>query len=61
MNVWGTGRWCDFRCRTDEEMAAVIQLAHANGGLCSINHPKAGGPAWEYDPRLPVDAIEMWH
>ena len=53
MNIWGTGRWCDFRCRSDAEMRAVIDLAHANGGLCSINHPKQGGPAWEYDVICP--------
>lgn len=60
MNIWGTSRWCDFRCRTNEEMAAVIELAHASGGVCSINHPKQDGPAWEYDLDLPVDAIEVW-
>ena len=60
MNVWGTGRWCDFRCRSDADVAAVIALAHANGGLCSINHPKVGGPAWEYSLDLPVEAMEVW-
>ncbi len=60
MNVWGTSRWCDFRCRNADDMAAVIALAHAHGGVCSINHPKRGGPAWEYDTSLPVDALEVW-
>lgn len=60
MNIWGTRRWCDFRCRTDTELAAVIDLAHASGGLCSINHPKAFGPPWEHSTALPVDAIEVW-
>jgi hypothetical protein len=60
LNIWGTSRWCDFRCRDDDDMAAVIDLAHSQGGLCSINHPKTGGPAWEYSPDLPVDAIEAW-
>ena len=60
MNVWGASRWCDFRCRSDEEMAALIALAHAHGGLCSINHPKEGGPAWTYGLDLPVDALEVW-
>ena len=60
LNIWGTGRWCDFRCRSDAEMTAVIDLAHAGGGLCSINHPKAGGPAWEFSLDVPVDAIEVW-
>lgn len=60
MNVWGTSRWCDFRCRSDDEMRAVIALAHANGGVCSINHPKQDGPAWQYSTDLPVDAMEVW-
>jgi hypothetical protein len=60
MNIWNTSRWCDFRCRSDEEMAAVIELAHAHGGICSINHPKQGGPAWEYSTDLPVQTMEVW-
>jgi len=60
MNVWGAGRWCDFRCRTPDDMRAVIDLAHGNGALCSINHPKQGGPDWEYGFDLPVDALEVW-
>jgi hypothetical protein len=60
MNIWNTSRWCDFRCKTDADMAAVIELAHAHGGICSINHPKQGGPAWEYTTDLPVQAMEVW-
>jgi len=60
MNIWGTGRWCDFRSRSNAQMSAIIQLAQASGGLCSINHPKTGGPPWEYTLDLPVDAIEVW-
>lgn len=60
MNVWGTGRWCDFRCRNAEDIRAIIELAHSQGALCSINHPKQGGPAWEYGFDLPVDALEVW-
>lgn len=41
-------------------MAAVINLAHAHGGICSINHPKTDGPAWEYGTDLSVDAMEVW-
>ncbi|MBX3000347.1 MAG: CehA/McbA family metallohydrolase [Caldilineaceae bacterium] len=60
MNIWNTSRWCDFRCKTDADIAAVIELAHAHGGICSINHPKQGGPAWEYTTDLPVQAMEVW-
>jgi hypothetical protein len=60
MNIWNTGRWCDFRCKSDADMRAVIELAHASGGICSINHPKQGGPAWEYSTNLPVNTMEVW-
>ncbi|HEU5088489.1 MAG TPA: CehA/McbA family metallohydrolase, partial [Roseiflexaceae bacterium] len=60
MNIWGDVGWCDFRCSTPEQIAAVIGLAHQRGALCSINHPKVGGPAWEYPSSLPVDALEVW-
>jgi hypothetical protein len=60
MNIWGEAGWCDFRCTTDDDMRAVIELARRHGALCSINHPKRGGPAWEYSADLPVDAIEVW-
>lgn len=60
MNIWRASRWCDFRCCTDREMAQVISLAHESGGVCSINHPKTGGPPWEYGDDLPVDVMEIW-
>lgn len=64
MNVWGTSRWCDFRARSADDIRAIIELAHSDGALCSINHPKEGGPAWEYGfgeaDNLPVDALEVW-
>lgn len=60
MNVWGTGRWCDFRAASQEQIAEIIDLAHAAGGTCSINHPKAGGPAWEFGHDLDVQAMEVW-
>lgn len=60
MNIWGTRRWCDFRCRTADEIAQVIALAHAHGGICSINHPKRDGPPWEYGDDLPTDTLEVW-
>ncbi|WP_376790463.1 CehA/McbA family metallohydrolase [Thermoflexus sp.] len=60
MNAWGISRWLDFRCRTAEQLRAVIEAAHAMGALVSINHPKTDGPPWEYPPDLPVDAVEAW-
>jgi hypothetical protein len=41
-------------------MQAIINLAHGAGGVCSINHPKERGPAWEYSFELDVDALEVW-
>jgi hypothetical protein len=61
LNVWGTSRWCDFRCRRDADMAAVIDLAHKSGALCSINHPGGGDLAWSYSTDLPVDSFEVWN
>lgn len=60
MNVWGARCWCDFRAQGDGDMAAIIDRAHEHDGLCSINHPKEGGPAWNYSTDLPVDAMEVW-
>jgi len=60
MNVWGTRQWCDFRARTVAQLRAILDMAHPHGRLCSINHPKVGGPAWEYGFDLPVDTMEVW-
>ncbi len=59
-NVWGTDRWLDFRCHTDEDMARVIAEVHRRGLLFSINHPKTNGPRWSYSPNLPIDCVEVW-
>ncbi|MCB0125038.1 MAG: CehA/McbA family metallohydrolase, partial [Caldilineaceae bacterium] len=60
MNVWGTRQWCDFRAKTAADLAAIVDFAHTHGGLCSVNHPKTGGPAWEYGFDLPIDTVEVW-
>ena len=60
-NVWGRGRWLDFRCRTREEMKRVYDVASAEGRVFSVNHPKPGGPPWEFGFDLPFDCIEVWH
>jgi hypothetical protein len=59
-NVWGTDRWLEFRCRTREDVEHVIEEAHQHGLLFSINHPKEGGPPWEYGFDLPFDCMEVW-
>lgn len=61
MNVWGLRAWQEFRCSAADRVAmrAIIDLAHAQGGLCSVNHPKTDGPPWEYGD-LPYDCVEAW-
>ncbi|NOZ27415.1 MAG: CehA/McbA family metallohydrolase [Chloroflexi bacterium] len=59
-NVWGIDRWLDFRCRSRDDVARVIEEAHRRGRLFSVNHPKEGGPPWEYGTDLPFDCVEVW-
>lgn len=61
MNVWGLQTWQEFRCSAADRatMRAIIDLAHLQGCLCSVNHPKTDGPPWEYGD-LPYDCVEAW-
>ncbi len=59
-NAWGCRRWLDFRVRTPEDMAWVVEQAHHCGALVSINHPKYDGPDWELGQDLDVDCVEVW-
>jgi hypothetical protein len=59
-NAWGIRGWQEFRGRDTATMARIIAAAHAAGALVSANHPKDGGPAWEYSPDLPFDCVEVW-
>ncbi len=59
-NVWGAGRWIEFRCRSDADLARVIAMAHAAGGLFSANHPKTNGPPWEFGTFAGIDCLEVW-
>ncbi len=59
-NVWGAGTWIDFRCRRDADLARVISMAHAAGGLFSANHPKTDGPPWEFGTFAGIDCLEVW-
>ncbi len=60
-NVWGLQEWVDFRCRTSEEVRRAFLWANERGGLVSINHPKPGGPPWEFGYDLPFTCMEVWH
>lgn len=61
LNAWGLERPVDFRCRTAEDMAAVIDSVHEQGGVCSVSHPVAPGLQWNFGYDLPIDGIEVWH
>ncbi len=60
-NVWGVNQWVDFRCRTPEDVRAAFLWAQSRGGVISINHPKAGGPPWEFGYDVPFTCMEVWH
>jgi len=59
-NVWGIQGWVDFRCITMEDWRRVAAMARRQGALLSINHPKSGGPPWEYGLDLDFDCLEVW-
>ncbi len=60
LNAWACDRWLDFRVRTPDDMAWVVEQAHRRGALVSINHPKYDGPDWELGQDLDVDCVEVW-
>jgi hypothetical protein len=59
-NVWGVRGWHEFRTRSEAGMGQIRARARARGLLFSINHPKAGGPPWQYGSAFAPDAVEAW-
>lgn len=59
-NAWGIRRWHEFRCENPEQMARVVADVQATGAVISINHPKEGGPPWEWGDEAQFDCIEVW-
>lgn len=59
-NVWGAADWVDFRITAPAHVDAVAERAHALGGVISINHPKPGGPDWQYHVPMEADCVEAW-
>ena len=59
-NLWGLREWVDFRCREAGTMNRIVARAHRQGALFSVNHPKEGGPAWEYEGVTGFDCVEVW-
>lgn len=61
MNVWGVAGALDFRCTTHDQIAAVIDRAHAAGAICSASHPVIPGMGWSFGYHVPIDCLEVWH
>ncbi|NLF03321.1 MAG: CehA/McbA family metallohydrolase [Anaerolineales bacterium] len=59
-NVWPAEGFVEFRCKTTAKMVGVREAVRANSALFSVNHPKDGGPAWEFDDLLDPDCVEVW-
>jgi hypothetical protein len=59
-NVWGVRTWQEFRATTEDEIAQIRQRVRERGLLFSINHPKEGGPPWEFESTVDADAVEAW-
>jgi len=59
-NVWPVDSFVEFRCQTRKQMAQMRDDVRARGALFSVNHPKDGGPPWEFGDLLSPDCIEVW-
>jgi predicted metal-dependent phosphoesterase TrpH len=59
-NAWGIRRWHEFRCEDRDQLARVVADVQATGALVSINHPKEGGPPWEFGDEAQFDCLEVW-
>ena len=57
---WPIDGFVEFRCWSDDQMAQVREAVRARGALFSVNHPKEGGPPWEFGDLFEPDCIEVW-
>jgi hypothetical protein len=57
---WPTDSFVEFRCWSDDQMTQVREAMRARGALFSVNHPKDGGPPWEFGDLFEPDCIEVW-
>lgn len=58
-NVWGLGRWVDFRATDDGAMQRTVNFVEERGGIFSVNHPKRGYP-WEFTGVEDFQVTEVW-
>jgi hypothetical protein len=59
-NLWPVTAWLDFRCWQDDHMRTIRDMARSRGLLFSINHPKEGGPGWDFGSFFDPDCVEVW-
>ncbi len=60
-NIWGDGKWIDFRVTSEADMSKTIQAAVEAGFLTSCNHPRPYGPDWMYPNVEGYDCVEVWN
>jgi hypothetical protein len=60
-NAWGASEWIDFRIEGPQMMADAVQYAKDHAALTACNHPRPGGPPWEYPQVSNYDCIEVWN
>jgi hypothetical protein len=56
-NCFGDVGWIDFR----QSPERWVEMAQAQGGAMSINHPLSRDCGWSYPTVPPVPLIEAWH
>jgi hypothetical protein len=59
-NVWPTDGFVEFRCMSTSDMARVRNAVRSRQALFSVNHPKDGGPDWDFGSLLDPDCVEVW-
>jgi predicted metal-dependent phosphoesterase TrpH len=57
---WPADSFVEFRCWSDDQMAQVREAVRMRSALFSVNHPKDGGPPWEFGDLFEPDCIEVW-
>ena len=59
-NTWGLREWVEYRCWTDDSIAAVRRWLAERGAMLSINHAKCIGPPWLFKGWEGYQAMEVW-
>jgi hypothetical protein len=60
-NVWGEGRWVDFRIQQPTDLERAIDFAKQQGYLVSCNHPRPQGPDWAFPEVKGYACVEVWN